>query len=68
MRAAMTAELEGTPIPDGNSKQLADRAKNLNHIQYDYDAYAEVERWWASGGLEQIEALGGHGDDGGHDA
>ncbi|KAI0260564.1 hypothetical protein BGY98DRAFT_1192830 [Russula aff. rugulosa BPL654] len=25
-------------------------------------AYAEVERWWASGGREQIEALGRHSD------
>jgi salicylate hydroxylase len=65
MRAAMAAELEGRAIPDGNPNQLADRTKN--HIQYDYDAYAEVEQWWASGGREQIEALGGHGD-GGHES
>ena len=58
MRAAMAAELEGRPIPDGNPNQWADRTKN--HIQFDYDAYAEVERWWASGGREQIEALGRH--------
>jgi salicylate hydroxylase len=63
MRAAMAAELEGRPIPDGNPNQWADRTKN--HIQFDYDAYAEVERWWASGGREQVEALGGHSD-GGH--
>ena len=63
MRAAMAAELEGRPIPDGNPNQWADRTKN--HIQFDYDAYAEVERWWASGGQEQIEALGGHSRDGG---
>jgi salicylate hydroxylase len=55
MRAAMAAELEGRPIADGNPNQLADRTKN--HIQYDYDAYAEVEQWWASGGRERIEAL-----------
>ncbi len=58
MRAAMAAEVEGKPIADGNPNQLADRTKN--NIQFDYDAYAEVERWWAtSGGREQIEALGG---------
>ena len=57
MRAAMVAGLEGTPIPDGNPNQWADRTKN--RIQFDYDAHAEVERWWASGGREQIEALGG---------
>ena len=63
MRAAMAAELEGRPIPDGNPNQWADRTKN--HIQFDYDAYAEVDRWWASGGREQIEALGRRSD-GGH--
>ena len=57
MRAAMAAEVEGKAIADGNPNQLADRTKN--NIQFDYDAYAEVERWWASGGREQIEALGG---------
>ena len=55
MRAAMVAEVEGTPIQDGNPNQWADRTKN--RIQFDYDAYAEVERWWTSGGREQIEAL-----------
>jgi salicylate hydroxylase len=65
MRAAMAAELEGRPIPDGNPNQWADRSKN--HIQFDYDAYAEVERWWTGGGREQIEALGGHSD-GAHDS
>ncbi|KAI0271993.1 hypothetical protein BGY98DRAFT_1100075 [Russula aff. rugulosa BPL654] len=65
MRAAMAAELEGRPIPDGNPNQWADRTKN--RIQFDYDAYAEVERWWASGGREQIEALGGRSH-GGHDS
>jgi hypothetical protein len=58
MRAAMAAELEGKPIPDGNPNQWADCTKN--RIQFDYDAYAEVERWWTSGGREQMEALGGH--------
>ncbi len=57
MRAAMAAELSGKPIADGNPNQLADRTKN--NIQFDYDAYAEVEGWWASGGLEQMESLGG---------
>jgi salicylate hydroxylase len=59
MRAAMAAELEGKPIPDGNPNQWADCTKN--RFQFDYDAYAEVERWWASGGgREQVEALGGN--------
>jgi salicylate hydroxylase len=66
MRAAMAAELESTAIPDGNSNQWADRSKNS--VQYDYDAYAEVERWWESGGREQIEVLAEHSDDGGRDA
>jgi len=57
MRAAMTAELEGKRIADGNPNQLADRTKN--NIQFDYDAYAEVEGWWARGGLDQIEGIGG---------
>ncbi len=57
MRAAMAAELEGKPIADGNPNQFSDRKKN--NIQFDYDAYAEVEGWWVSGGREQIEALGG---------
>ena len=57
MRAAMAAELSGKRIADGNPNQLADRTKN--NIQFDYDAYAEVEGWWASGGLEQMESLGG---------
>ena len=65
MRAAMAAELEGRPIPDGNPNQWADRTKNQN--QFDYDAYGEVERWWTSGGREQIEALGAHSDCG-HDS
>ena len=65
MRAAMVAELEGRPIPDGNPNQWA--ARTENHIQFDYDAYAKVERWWTSGKRERIEALGGHSD-GGHDS
>jgi hypothetical protein len=48
MRAAMAAELEGSPIPDGNPNQWADRTKN--RAQFDYDADAEVERWWMCGG------------------
>jgi salicylate hydroxylase len=56
MRAAMAAELEGKSesIPDGNPNQCADKTKT--HIQFDYDAYAEVEQWWMSGGRERIEA------------
>jgi hypothetical protein len=48
MRAAMAAELEGKPIPDGNPNQWADRTKS--RVQFDYDAYAEVERWWMTVG------------------
>lgn len=57
MRAAMKAELEGTPIPlDGNPNQWADQGKN--RAQFDYDAYAEVEKWWTcGGGREHIEGL-----------
>jgi salicylate hydroxylase len=53
MRAAMAAELEGGSVLDGNPNQCADRTKT--RIQFDYDAYAEVERWWMSGGRERIE-------------
>jgi len=67
MRTAMAAELEGKPIPDGNPNQWADRTKS--RIQFEYDAYGEVERWWTDGGREQMEALGGHaGGDGAHDS
>ena len=56
MRTAMAAELEGKPIPDGNPNQWADRTKS--RVQFDYDAYAEVDRWWTSGGgRERIQAL-----------
>ena len=56
MRTAMAAELEGKPIPDGNPNQWADRTKS--RVQFDNDAHAEVDRWWASGGgLERIQAL-----------
>jgi len=54
MRAAMAAELEGKLIPDGNPNQCADKTKA--RIQFDYDGYAEVERWWMNGGRERIEA------------
>jgi hypothetical protein len=67
MRTAMAAELEGRPIPDGNPNQWADRTKS--RIQFEYDAYGEVERWWMGGGREQMEALGGQaGGDGAHDS
>ena len=58
----MAAELEGgKPIPmDGNPNQWADRTKS--QIQFGYDAYAEVERWWTAGGRERIEALAGAGN------
>ena len=65
MRAAMGAELEGKPIPDGNPNQWADRTKS--RVQFGYDAYAEVERWWTSGGGRQLlEALGGQSSSDGH--
>lgn len=57
MHAAMAAELEGMSIPDGNPNQCADKTKT--RIQFDYDAHAEVERWWMGGGRERIEALAG---------
>ena len=67
MRAAMAAELDGKPIPDGNPNQWADRTKI--RVQFDYDAYAEVERWWTGGGKERIEALaGGSGCNCDHDS
>jgi len=56
MRAAMAAELEDKPIPDGNPNQWADKTKNCR--QFDYDAYAEVEQWWADGERARVEALG----------
>jgi salicylate hydroxylase len=55
MRAAMAAELEDKPIPDGNPNQWADRSKS--RVQFGYDAYAEVERWWTNGGRQCLEAL-----------
>jgi hypothetical protein len=56
MRAAMAAEREGKPIPDGNPNQWADRTKN--RILFDYDAYAQVKQWWTTGGgRRRIEAL-----------
>ena len=66
MRAAMVAELEGESVPDGNPNQCADKTKT--RIQFDYDAYAEVERWWIGGGRERIEALAGEcsGNGNGH--
>ncbi|KAN0129049.1 hypothetical protein V8E53_013199 [Lactarius tabidus] len=46
MRAAMAAELKGKLIlAQGNSNPFG------------YDAYTEVERWWANGGRRKIEAL-----------
>jgi salicylate hydroxylase len=60
MRAAMAAELEGRPIPDGNPNQWADRTKSCR--QFDYDAYAQVEQWWTDGGRARVEALGRGGD------
>jgi hypothetical protein len=52
----MAAELEGKPTPDGNPNQWADRTKS--RVQFDYDAYAEVERWWTTGGgRRRVEGL-----------
>ena len=65
MRTAMAAKLEGKPIPDGNPNQWTDRTKS--RIQFEYDAYHEVERCWTGGRREQVEALGGHAD-GAHDS
>ena len=73
MGAAMTADLDNNdddergggkpPIStDGNPNQWADRTKG--RIQFGYDAYAEVERWWSAGG---IEALSGNDGDCGAD-
>jgi len=45
----MEAELEGEPLPDGNPNQWADRIKR--RLQFHYEAYAEVERWWGESGL-----------------
>ena len=75
MRATMAAVLDnnnderggGNPSisTDGNPNQRADRTKN--RIQFGYDAYAEVERWWSAGGRERIEALAGNDGDRGAD-
>jgi salicylate hydroxylase len=46
MRTAMAAKPEGKPIPDGNPSQWADRTKS--RIQFEYDAYGDVERWWTA--------------------
>ncbi|KAI0264854.1 FAD/NAD-P-binding domain-containing protein [Gloeopeniophorella convolvens] len=55
MRAAMALELAGEPgAADGNPNQWADRSKN--EAQFSYDAYAEVERWWARRERERTEA------------
>jgi len=62
MREAMAAELNGTSVPGGNPNQWADHTKS--RIQFDYDAYGEVEKWWTCGGKERIEALAsGYGGD-----
>ena len=54
MRAAMAAEREDKPVPDGNPK--ADQMKN--RVLFDYDPYAQVELWWTvKGGQRRIEAL-----------
>jgi hypothetical protein len=59
MRAAMVAVLEGKPFPaHENPNTWADRERS--RIQFSYDAYAEVERWWANGGRTQIEKLAPH--------
>jgi len=55
MRMAMAAELEEMPTPGRNPNQCADQSRN--QIQFDYDAYAEVEKWWMGSGRERIEAI-----------
>ena len=56
MGAAMVAVVEGKPFPaQGNPNLWADRERS--RTQFSYDAYAEVERWWANGGRAQIEKL-----------
>ena len=56
MRAAMAAVIEGKPFPaQGNPNLWADRERS--RTQFSYDAYAEVERWWANVGRVQIEEL-----------
>jgi hypothetical protein len=47
-------------LMDGNPNQWADRTKS--RMQFGYDAYAEVERWWNASGRGRIEALAGGGD------
>ena len=41
----------GEPEPVGAPREEPDT------VQFGYDAYAKVERWWANGGPEQIDAL-----------
>ena len=60
-RGAMASELDSKTL-DWNPNQWADRAKS--RFQFDDEAYGEIERWWAGGGKERIEALaGGSGRD-----
>ena len=62
MRAAMAAELDDDegggkpPISTDGEPELESR------IQFGYNAYSEVERWWSASGREYIEALAGDGD------
>ena len=59
MRAAMAAVIEGKPFPaHGNPNLWADRERS--RALFSYDAYAEVERWWANWGRVQIEKLAAH--------
>ena len=63
MRAAMEAEfrmLRGESVDvakagDGSHNQWADRRKNQE--QFDYDADAEVERWWCEVGEREFGCL-----------
>ena len=59
MCAAMAAELDDD---EGGGKppiSTDGEPEPESRIQFEYDAYAEVERWWSAGGRERIEALAG---------
>lgn len=61
LREAMAGELEGTLMQDETPNQWADHSKN--RMQFDYDAYAEVEKWWMGDERELIEIIAGEGGD-----
>jgi len=61
LREAIAGELEGTLMQDETPNQWADHSKN--RMQFDYDAYAEVEKWWMGDERELIEIIAGEGGD-----